>query len=102
MRSTKPIPVRFSTAILRRLEDAGQRIGLGNRTQVIKMCVLLFLEALEKNNYRIPGLDIKDILKQNDGRTHRYKDQKENLLMVAEEHAGYITKNKGGEHEENV
>lgn len=39
---------------------------------MIKLCLVLFLDGLEKRKYRLPGVDIADIIREHDGRTHRY------------------------------
>lgn len=67
-----PVPVRLSRGILDRLDAAAQQTGLGTRAAVIKLCLVLFLDGLEKRKYRLPGVDIADIIREHDGRTHRY------------------------------
>jgi hypothetical protein len=69
---SKPIPVRFTETMLRRIDLVAAKAGLPNRTAVIRLCLLLFLDALEKNGYRLPGVDVDSLLKHHDGRTHRY------------------------------
>jgi hypothetical protein len=72
MLNSKPIPVRLTEPILRRLDEAAEKTGLGNRTAVIKLCLVLFLDALEARDFRLPGIDIHAVIKHHDGRTHRY------------------------------
>jgi len=46
--------VRLTQGMIDRLDKAAIQTGLGNRTAVIKLCLVLFLDALEKNRYRLP------------------------------------------------
>ncbi len=71
MKKTKPIPVRISHGMIERLDEAAERLHT-TRAGVIKLCVTLFLEALEANDYKLLGLDTDLILKDLDNRTHRY------------------------------
>ena len=73
---TKPIPVRLTPAMIERLDRAAQAMGLENRTALIKICLRLFMDALEKANYKLPGIDLDSLIKDQDGRTWRYSDKK--------------------------
>lgn len=92
MSGTKPIPIRFSPEMLERLDRAALSSGLENRTAVVKLCVQLFLRMLEENNYQIPGFDLAALIKNLDGRTHRYKKHDPPTLLVAESRPEYGAK----------
>jgi len=105
MAPTRPIPVRLTDAMLERLDTAAEQTGLGNRTAVIRLCLLLFLDALEKQGYHVPS-DILGSLREHDGRSHRYKDARQDdvapvgLRKVAEARAEYKAVKKRGKKED--
>ena len=72
MSEGKPIPVRLSEEIISRLDSVAKSSGLANRTAVIKLCVGSFLDHFEKTGTSALPLDWKEILREQDGRTHRY------------------------------
>lgn len=93
---TKPIPVRLTQAMLDRLDHAAKETGLANRTAVVKLCLVLFLDALERNRYRIPGVNVEELIRDLDGRTHRYAETTSDVKMVAERpKEAYAAKRKG-------
>lgn len=94
MSGTKPIPVRLTQAIMDRLDVAAARTGLGNRTAVIKLCLVIFLDGLEKTGYRLPGVDIRALMKEHDGRTHRYEVEVGTRMIAAETREPYGAKPK--------
>jgi hypothetical protein len=54
-------------------------MGLPNRTAVIKLCLLLYLDLLEGNDYHIAGVTserISALLHHEDQRTYRYTEAK--------------------------
>jgi len=59
--------------MLQRIEAAAQRLGFQNRSDVIKLCLLAFLNHFEKHGSECLPLDYKEILRQDDGRTTRYQ-----------------------------
>lgn len=56
-RKTMPFPIRFTKKMLQRLEIAADRLGLASKTGVVRLGLILFLDALERTNYRLPGID---------------------------------------------
>jgi hypothetical protein len=76
MTKTKPIPIRLTDGMLARLDSAAKQTGLGNRTAVMKLCLVLFLDALEKQDYQLPGVNMDDLIRHHDGRTYRYSKLK--------------------------
>jgi len=76
MSTGKPTPVRLSQELLDRLELATERMGMQHRSDVIKLCVTSFLDHFEKYGKAMLPLDWKDILKDLDGRSHRYSSRK--------------------------
>lgn len=73
--SSRNIPVRFSDEMIHEMEAAAQRLGLENRSDVIKLCVRSFLSHIRQ--YGASGLPVnwQQIVKDMDGRTHRYAGQ---------------------------
>lgn len=94
MSQTKPIPVRLNQQVLERLDAVVENTGFDTRTEIIKLCLILFLDALEQNNYKLPGWNIDEMLKMMDGRTYRYSGEKPDLRMVAEGKREYKTTKK--------
>lgn len=82
--ATSPIPVRLSAVLLKRLDQVGVRLGVP-RTQVIKMCLMAFLQRFEREGLGMLPPDWEDQMKQLDGRTHRYTVQNEEMPLAAEE-----------------
>lgn len=72
MSEAKPIPVRLSEEVIKRLDAVALKSGLDNRTAVIKLCIGSFLDHFEKAGTAALPLDWKEVLKIQDGRTHRY------------------------------
>lgn len=70
---TTPIPVRLSQPIIDRLDKVAATMG-NSRGGVIKFCVSSFLDHFERNGGQtsLPP-NWREILKQSDGRTHRYE-----------------------------
>lgn len=68
----KPLPVRLSDDMLRRLDQAADRMGMQNRTDIIKLCISSFLDYFEAHGKTSLPVDWQTILRDLDGRTHRY------------------------------
>lgn len=68
MASTKPIPVRLSDDVIKRLDSCAQKIG-NNRAALIKHCLSAFLDSYEKNGSVILPLNWEEIVENQDGRT---------------------------------
>lgn len=82
--ATSPIPVRLSAVLLARLDKVGVRLGVP-RTQVIKMCLLAFLQRFEREGLGMLPPDWEDQIRQLDGRTQRYNVVEMPTARVAEE-----------------
>ena len=78
MKKDAPVSVRLSLEIIRRLDQAAENIGLGNRTSLIKMSVSSFLDYFDRHGMTGLPLNWKEILHDLDGRTHRYQNIKVN------------------------
>ena len=91
MARSKPIPVKLSDEIIARLDRVSLSSGLNNRSAVIKFCLNAFLDHLDKTG--ITGLpnDWKEILRDLDGRTHRYTQQR---LLAADGAESYNQQRK--------
>jgi hypothetical protein len=82
MRKSMPIPVRLSFDMIERLEKCAAKLGLPSRTALLKMCVTSFLDDFERNGIAGLPLDWRKIVRDLDGRTHRYQ---QNINVVAEQ-----------------
>ena len=71
--ASTPIPVRFSPEILARLEDAARKMGLEDRTSVIKFCLATFLDYYERRGFGKLRPEWETILAELDGRTKEAK-----------------------------
>jgi len=109
MSEGKPTPVRLTDETLQRLDLAAKKMGLGNRTSLIKMSITSFLEYFEQTGMAGLPLNWKEIIHKLDGRSQRYKNfniiansvvngdiVNHNGLKVAEKPAHYGTEKKGG------
>lgn len=78
MAKGKPIPVKLAPEMIARLDAASQKMGLNNRSAVIKFCLQTFLTHFEKTGESKLPPDWREILHETDGRAHRYsKKEKE-------------------------
>lgn len=50
---------------------------MDNRSDVIKLCVSSFLEHVEAHGKIALPLDWRDVLREMDGRTHRYSERRQ-------------------------
>ncbi len=75
----KPIPVRLSDETIARLDRAAAKLGLDNRTDLIKLAINSLLRHIERSGRLQLPVDWRDLLDDMDGRTHRYAS-----LRVAE------------------
>lgn len=69
MAKTLPTSLRISESLLRRVDEAAERLG-STRAGVIKLCLSSFLDHFEDNGgiASLP-LDWKEIIEESDGRT---------------------------------
>lgn len=51
---TRPIPTRFRASEIARINQAASRMGIHNRSAVIKLCVHVVLPQIESGNIKIP------------------------------------------------
>jgi len=68
MSESKPIPVRLSDDLIKQLDRVTNEVHLGTRTDLIKLCLVSFLEYFEKNKGAKLPLDWKEMLGDLDGR----------------------------------
>ena len=68
----KPTLVRLQPDMIARLDSVSAKMGLFNRSAVIKFCLLTFLAHFEKHGQSVLPVDWREILKETDGRTYRY------------------------------
>lgn len=95
MSPSKTLPVRLSDDLIARLDAAAKKSEIPTRTDVIKICLTAFLRSFEAHGKICLPIDYKEIVKQEDGRTHRYDEERKQLeLRVAEPRAEYRTKPK--------
>lgn len=65
---TKVWPTRFSEELLKRMDGAASKLGL-NRTDVIRICLMSWLEWFETEGHKLTQIDYRRILERFDGRT---------------------------------
>lgn len=96
----KPIPVRLSDEQIARLDVATRRMGLENRSDIIKLCLNSFLDCFDKHQTACLPLDWPRILANLDGRSNRYHVENNGgvvnvngsqVLKVAESRKPYLT-----------
>ncbi len=63
--TNKPIAIRLSDETLKRIDHVVAKTNLGDRTAVIKLCLLSFLNNFEKSSKTTLPLDWDEILKSN-------------------------------------
>ncbi len=51
---TRPIPVRFRAEEIRRLNSANKRMGLDNRSAIVRLAVHIVLPQIEAGQIKIP------------------------------------------------
>lgn len=68
MSEGKPIPVRLSEDLIKQLDRVTNDVHLGTRTDLIKLCLVSFLDYFEKNKEAKLPLDWKEMLDDLDGR----------------------------------
>lgn len=73
MADTSPIPVRLNKTTIDRLDAVSKKIG-SNRAALMRMLVEQWLNHYEKEGRAILPVDFEDIMKNLDGRTHRYSE----------------------------
>lgn len=66
-----PIPVRLTAEQIQRIDAVARKLGI-SRTGVIKMCLSAFLQRFERDGLSMLPTDWESILRDQDGRTHRY------------------------------
>jgi hypothetical protein len=69
----KPIPVKLTEELIARIDRVSEKIGLHNRSAVIKFCVSTFIDHFEQHGETSLPLNWREILRELDGRTHRYR-----------------------------
>lgn len=72
MGESKPIPVRLSDEVIKRLDAVAKKSGLESRTAVIKLCLSAFLDSYEADGAAALPREWKKLLRDTDGRSHRY------------------------------
>ncbi len=70
MSVTKPIPVRLDHDLIKRLDEAAERLG-NTRTGVIKLCLSAFLDHFEATGTASLPLNWREIVEYWDRRTRR-------------------------------
>ncbi len=83
MSGGKPIPVRLAPELLARIDAVCKQTGLSSRSHVIKMCVSTFLDHFEATGGTNVTVPWEAILKNLDGRTHRYRGRKPKVVDVS-------------------
>lgn len=68
MSETKPIPIRLSDDLIKRLDDVSAQLG-SNRAAVARFCVQTFVEYFERHGSACLPPNWKDILASLDNRT---------------------------------
>jgi len=66
--------VRLAPEFLARIDAVCHRMGLTSRSHVIKMCASTFLDHFESTGGACSAIPWESILKNLDGRTHRYRN----------------------------
>jgi hypothetical protein len=64
-KTNKPIAIRLSDETLERIDCVVTKTNLGDRTAVVKLCLLSFLNHFEKASKTTLPLDWNEILKSN-------------------------------------
>lgn len=68
MKGSKSIPVRLSAETARRLAEADEALGLGNKSLLIKLCLEAFLRAFSREGRVVLPMDWRDLAKGLDSR----------------------------------
>jgi hypothetical protein len=74
MKGTTPIPIRLSAETIRRLESVAETTHLGDRSAVMKLCILSFLDFIEANKITTLPVDWRTILEEADGRRKKKQE----------------------------
>jgi predicted DNA-binding protein len=82
MSEGKPIPVRLSPDIIRRLDAVAKKTGMSTRASIIKICVTGFLDYFERTGMAGLPLNYREIIQSLDGRTRQFQ---QNIHVVAEQ-----------------
>ena len=69
--ASKPMPVRLTQVQIDRLDNVAAKMGT-NRSHVIKLCLLAFLQRFEQQGLGMLPPDWEDQLHSLDGRALRY------------------------------
>ena len=94
MAEGRSIPVRLSPEVIERLDRVAKRTGM-SRNGLMKFCVSTFAYEMESGELSTRTLQAwQEVLKNLDGRTHRYSPHGERALKVAEGKGGYPKKEK--------
>lgn len=72
---TVPIPVRLTKDLIQRLDRVAESMGT-NRTAIIKMCLLAYLQRFEKDGLSMLPTNWDDLLQSQDGRSKQNKNLK--------------------------
>lgn len=92
MAEGRSIPVRLSPEVIERLDRVAKRTGM-SRNSLMKFCVSTFAYEMETGELSTKTLQAwQEVLKNLDGRTHRYAPRGERALKVAEGKGGYPKK----------
>lgn len=70
--SQKPIPVRLSEDLIKRIDRAAKRMGT-NRASIMRLCTEVFVESFEKNGTAALPLDWEKLIQDADGRRSENK-----------------------------
>lgn len=84
MAESRSIPVRLSPEVIERLDRVAKRTGM-SRNALMKFCVSTFAYEMENGELSTRTLQAwQKVLKDLDGRTHRYAPRAARDLKVAE------------------
>ena len=89
------IPVRLDHEVVKRLDEAAQRLG-NTRAGIIKLCVVAFLDYFEETGSVSMPLNWNDMAKYLDRRTVRSRGAKPGSSFSTAADSGYMFNDKSG------
>jgi hypothetical protein len=85
MAKTRNIPIRFPDQQIRAMAYVGKEMGLENRSDVVKFAVKALCDYVKEHGAAGLRPQGQMILRELDGRTHRYRTKKETEVETGED-----------------
>ena len=94
MPKSRNIPIRFSEDMIAAMERGAAQLQLQNRSDLIKVAVKSLLRYLDEHGPGGMRVEFTNIVRDLDGRTHRYEIKPSAFAKVAESSPEYGEKKK--------